>query len=225
MSVSEYKQLKGMKLQFVAGELKDYPDEAAIGYTMTFHAFLDFTYFKEAANELIPAYFDSGLNRIRVPMTGLGVFGTYADVTRSIDSAAALFSLISDPLYYDADWFASWPFQMYVAKPRFGLMQNPLVITAGRKYKFPPLEGQSTSPPITIKDLPPMLFEWAFTLFEAHDDPAQDAPFERGTLGYMGEDMVPVGDTQMREGTLYINPTGLQFGDIPPQQILAATKS
>lgn len=224
MSVFEYKQLKGMKLQFMSGELKDYPDEAAIGYEMTFHAFLDFTYFREAANDLIPGYFDSGLNRIRVPLTGLGVFTTYADVKRSIDSAVALFNLISDPLYYDAGWFDSWPFQMYVAKPRFGLMQNPLVITACRKYKFPPLDGQSQSPPITIKDLPTMLFEWAVTLFEAHDDPAQDAPFERGTFGYVGEGLVPVGDTRMREGTLYIDPVGLQFGDITPQQILAAAR-
>ncbi|WP_426235133.1 hypothetical protein [Pseudomonas sp. TWP3-2] len=224
MSVFEYKQLKGMRLQFVSGELKDYPDEPAIGYEMTFHAFVDFTYLREAANDLIPGYFDSGVNSIRVPMTGLGVYGTYADVTGSIDSAAALFNLITNPLHYNAGWFDSWPFELHVSKPQFGLLQNPLVITARRRYKFPLLDGQSKSPPITIKDLPTILFEWALTLLEAHDDSAKNAPFERGTLGYMGEDLVPVGDTRMREGTLYINPVGLQFGDITPQQILAAAK-
>lgn len=223
MAALEYRNLQGMKLEFVSGELRNHPEESLIEYEVTFKLFLDFTHFREEANAWIPDFIESGDNSIRPALAGMAAFGSYIGVPASVTSAVALFAVIDNSGDYAEGWFSSPGIETFISKPSFSSLQSPLLITALRKFRHITADGQASRRPITIKDLPLMIFEWLLVLFEARDEKADVSPLEIVELGYMAEKFVQVGGVQLREGTLYLDPLSLRFGVITADQVLPAS--
>ncbi|PMQ12527.1 hypothetical protein PseAD21_07925 [Pseudomonas sp. AD21] len=214
-----YKQLEGMKLRFVSGELRRSDDDRVLSYAMTFQLDLDFTHFVHMSKQFIPGYLDGLVNAIRPELGGLAyhlAYNYFFDAAGNIHSSKALTDVFANPRYYLDEW-ATADFQHRYHKPVFQTVDGQLQITARRDYRWSDLR------PIQIWDLPVIQFEWSLNLMEGHPFPgASLAPASVVILGYSSADEVDVGGISMRKGTRYMQGSSLQLGAIVEAQILTA---
>ncbi|MDM8191348.1 MULTISPECIES: hypothetical protein [Pseudomonas] len=76
---------------------------------------------------------------------------------------------------------------------------------------------------IKLGELPVIQFHWELNLLQSDlAAPGVTAPVTKVVLMYMNEDFVEVEGEQLFRGTLYIDRNRLGFGNIAPDQILAA---
>ncbi|MHC8298655.1 hypothetical protein [Pseudomonas sp. ZS1P83] len=220
-----YKNLQGMKLEFVSGVLEERPEKKEIGYTVTFKLSLDFDLFKETANTYIPGYLNQHFNAIRPELTGLAYHHSqsyFGDEAGKIHNNEKLFKRFTHSSFYFDGWLDGNLRRRY-SKPTFEIAGGQLLLTA--KQDFMLENGE-----IQISDLPVIPFQWALNLMQDHglrdglnvfEEPRSPASIV--ILGYAQEDIVPIGDVQMLRNTRYMVGKDLSFGDIQEEQILTAS--
>lgn len=220
MADQPYIKLQGMEVEFVSGVLEQRTADRAIGYTVTFRLFLDFTHFKQMANAYSANYLDVSSNAIRPELEGLAYHNHYSEIGGSagkIVSSAMLFELFTDPDLYLDGWINNemeWRF----GKPEFVIEENALLITARQDFRWENPERE-----IKIEDLPIIWFDWALTLIEERTKlPKSTTPISVVTFMYPQAEVVVVEGKELLKGARYINGKNLGFGPITPEQVLTA---
>jgi hypothetical protein len=227
MNTREYKQLEGMKLNFISGGVEKKPGERAIACTFTFDLILDFKHFKNAADKYVPGYLESPINAIRPELQGLAYHISYdyfADQAGKIDSNEALFRIFARPDSYLNGWSSGeLRLERRYQKPVFQILDGKLRIDAGLDFRW-----EDPKRIMKLLDLPIIEFQWALNVMEGHlrDDradssvDAERAPSSVVVFMYTSEDRVEVDGVQMFRGTRYIRGSKLSVGPIEPEQIL-----
>lgn len=216
-----YKNLEGMTLEYVSGQLEENPKERSIRYTVSFDLDLDFTYFVQMANIYIPGYLDNPVNAIRPELDGLAYHYSYNylfDAAGNVRDKQALFQLFNSPSYYMDQWAEGPELEVRFGKPTFEMVGQKLRMTARRDFRL-----LDRTRRIEIENLPIVQFHWALNLLQSDlTIPDITAPVTKVVLMYMHEDFVEVEGQRMWRGTRYINGKQLSFGSIAPKQILTA---
>lgn len=215
-----YRKLEGMGLKFVSGRLEQNTQERTIGYTVTFEMNLDFTHFKQMANQYIPNYLDSRANAIRPELDGLAGHNSYnlLGEGENIGGNQALFALFTSPENYNDQWATGPKRRVRYGKPQFVQDGQKLSVTARRDFR-----SLDDTAQIELGELPVIQFHWELNLLQSDlAAPGVTAPVTKVVLMYMNEDFVGVEGEQLFRGTLYIDRNRLGFGNIAPDQILTA---
>ncbi|MHC8349559.1 hypothetical protein ACYZT7_09310 [Pseudomonas sp. RT4P38] len=220
-----YKNLQGMKLEFVSGVLEERPEKKEIGYTVTFKLSLDFDLFEEAANIHIPGYFNRYFNAIRPELRGLAYHYSqsfFGDSAGKILKNEDLFGRFTHQSFYYDDWMDGNLLRRY-GKPNFEIVDGQLQVTAMQDFR---LENDE----IQISDLPIIQFDWALNLMMDHwlwgsnIFEAPRSPVSIVIFGCTQEELMTIEGEEMRLDTRYMVGKDLKFGDIQKEMILTARK-
>lgn len=215
-----YKNLEGMTLEYVSGQLEENPKERSIRYTVSFDLDLDFTHFVQMANDYIRGFLDHPVNAIRPELDGLAYHYSYNylfDAAGNVRDKQVLFQLFNSPSYYMDQW-AEGELEVRYGKPKFEMVGQKLRMTTRRDFRL-----LNRTRRIEIEHLPIVQFHWALNLLQSDlTIPDITAPVTKVVLMYMHEDFVEVEGQRMLRGTRYINGKQLSFGSIAPKQILSA---
>jgi hypothetical protein len=216
MAMYVYKNLAGMKLEFVSARLDENVSEKTIGYSATFKLSLDFLNFMVNANLHIPGYLENPLNAIRPELDGMGyhyAYNYFFGAVGNITNNEALFDVFTAPLNYMSQWSSGGLEKRYDV-PVFEMIDGQLQITARADYR---LDGGRQ---IKISDLPLISFQWALNLMEGHVvNSGLTAPVTKVVLMYANEPRVQVEGEMMHTDTLYMIGSELELGEIGADKI------
>ncbi|WP_207866298.1 hypothetical protein [Pseudomonas sp. 58(2021)] len=217
-----YRKLPGMEMEFVSGKLERDAGERAIVYEVTCDLKLDFLNFLVMANQYIPNYLDNPINAIRPELAGFAYHYSYNyffGAAGNISNNPSLFALFTDRGYYMDQWATDGgPVERRYGKPSFTLVGNQLRITSRQYFRL-----DAGAPPIEIRDLPFIRFEWAFNLMKGHAKSTDVAPVTMVVLMSTEEDVVDVDGHSVFRGTRYLDNAALSFGPITSAHILVAS--
>ncbi|MGY2443503.1 hypothetical protein [Pseudomonas sp. SDO52101_S400] len=221
MATRIYRKLPGMELEFVSGKLERDVAQRAIVYEVVFNLRLDFLNFMVTANQYIPKYLDIPINAIRPEFSGLAyhyAYNYFFDAAGKIRDNASLFAVFTHPGYYMDQWSSgSGPVERRYEKPAFVVVNNQLQMTARQYFRL-----SAGSPPIEIRDLPFLSFEWALNLMEGDGRSSGTAPETKVVLMQTDEEVVDVGGKSVFKGTHYLDNAALSFGPITRAHVLVA---
>ncbi|WP_439820926.1 hypothetical protein ACSPX5_02920 [Pseudomonas sp. HLG18] len=217
-----YRKLPGMEMEFVSGKLERDAGERAIVYEVTCDLKLDFLNFLVMANQYIPNYLDNPINAIRPELAGFAYHYSYNyffGAAGHISDNPSLFALFTDRGYYMDQWATDGgPVEQRYGKPSFTSVGNQLRITSRQYFRL-----DAGAPPIEIRDLPFIRFEWAFNLMKGHAKSTDVAPVTMVVLMSTEEDVVDVDGHSVFRGTRYLDNAALSFGPITSAHILVAS--
>ncbi|MHC8349558.1 hypothetical protein ACYZT7_09300 [Pseudomonas sp. RT4P38] len=218
-----YKNLQGMKLYFITGNLERV-SEKEIRYTVWCALWLEFDKFKDAVGSLLPGYFDNYFNTIRPELVGLGYHNGHnivGESARWIDTNKKLFNLFSNGVNFSDVKLPGIPLNRQYSKPEFSFIGEQLLVKASQSFSV-------TTGELKIDDLPIIWFEWALKLGGGISQEsgvvitADDGQSSLVTLGYAQEEFVQGEYGRMRRDTLYMFGNKLSFGEITRDKILTA---
>jgi hypothetical protein len=216
-----YRKLPGMEMEFVSGKLERDAGERAIVYEVTCDLKLDFLNFLVMANQFIPNYLDKPINAIRPELAGFAYHYSYNyffGAAGNIRDNPALFALFTHSSFYMDQWSSgSGPLERRYEKPVFVVTNNQLRVTARQYFRL-----SAGSPPIEIRDLPFITFQWALNLMEGDDLSSGTAPESKVVLMQADEEVVDVGGESVFKGTHYLDNAALSFGPITQAHVLVA---
>lgn len=220
MAERPYRNLPGMKIEFMSGRLENLSAEGAIGYSAIFKLNLDFLNFRVMADMYIPDFLGSPLNAIRPELDGLAYHYAYNYFFGSagyITGNETLFKVFTSSDYYMSEWSTGGLEKRY-AKPLFEVIDGQLHATVRADFRWGGDKRQ-----IQIHDLPIIDFRWGLNLMESvEDDSGWKLPETKVVLMDAEEEMVSVENRQMFRETLYMIGSKLEFGEIPQNRLLRA---